>query len=311
MTTLPNEHADTGLERMDEMLTEQADPRYANIDRASVAELAMLMNDADSSVPAAIRTAMPQIVPAIEAVAGRLARGGRLVYVGAGTAGRIGVLDASECPPTFGTPPDLVVGIIAGGQAAMFAAQEGAEDDAAAGAAVIEELGIGARDAVVGIAASGRTPYVIAALRAARARGAATIALSCNVDTPLSREAELPIEVPVGPEVLAGSTRLKAGTAQKLVLNMISTIAMVRLGKTWGNLMVDLRATNAKLRERAIRIVQAVTKADRQTAEAALREADWEVKPAILIIERGVDVDEARRRLSEHGRLRDALEEGP
>jgi N-acetylmuramic acid 6-phosphate etherase len=311
MTTLPNERADMGLERMDEMLTEQADPRYATIDRASVAELALLMNDADSSVPAAIRTAMPQIMPAIEAVAERLARGGRLVYVGAGTAGRIGVLDASECPPTFGTPPDQVVGIIAGGQAAMFAAQEGAEDDAAAGAAIMVELGIGASDAVVGIAASGRTPYVIAALRAARARGAATIALSCNLDTPLSREAELPIEVPVGPEVLAGSTRLKAGTAQKLVLNMISTIAMVRLGKTWGNLMVDLRATNAKLRERAIRIVQAVTKADRQTAEAALREADWEVKPAILIIERGVDVAEARRRLSEHGRLRDALEEGP
>ena len=298
MTMLPNEHAATGLDRMDEMLTEQADPRYAHIDGASVADLALLMNDADSSVPAAIRTAMPQIVPAIEAVAGRLARGGRLVYVGAGTAGRMGVLDASECPPTFGTPPDMVLGIIAGGPAAILAAQEGAEDDAEAGARVIAELGIGALDAVVGIAASGRTPYVIAALRAARARGAATVALSCNVATPLSREAELPIEIPVGPEILAGSTRLKAGTAHKL-------------GKVHGNLMVDLRATNAKLRERAVRIVQTVTGAGREVAEAALREADWEVKPAILIIERGMDVGEARRRLALQGRLRDVLEEEP
>ena len=265
------------------MLTEQADPRYADIDRASVAELALLMNDADASVPTAIRGAMAAIVPAIEAVADRLARGGRLIYVGAGTAGRMGVLDASECPPTFGTPPSQVLGIIAGGPAAILAAQEGAEDDLAAGAQVIIDLDVDARDAVVGIAASGRTPFVIGAIRAARARGAATIALSCNVGAPVSQEAELPIEVPVGPEVLAGSTRLKAGTAQKLVLNMISTIAMVRLGKTFGNLMVDLRATNEKLRERAIRIVQAVTGADRGVAEDALLAADWEVKPAILM----------------------------
>lgn len=311
MTGLSSERAATGLDRMDEMLTEQADPRYARIDRASVSELALLMNDADATVPTAIRAAMDQIVPAIEAVAERIARGGRLVYVGAGTAGRIGILDASECPPTFGTPPGLVLGIIAGGPAAIQAAQEGAEDDEEAGARIIEALGIDALDAVVGIAASGRTPYVIAAIRAARARGAATIALSCNVDAPLSSEAELPIEIPVGPEVLAGSTRLKAGTAQKLVLNMISTIAMVRLGKTWGNLMVDLRATNAKLRERSIRIVQAVTGTGREAARTALREADWEVKPAILIIERGVDVAEARRRLAVQGRLRDALEEKP
>jgi N-acetylmuramic acid 6-phosphate etherase len=259
----------------------------------------------------AVRQALPSIVPAIDAVVDRLARGGRLIYVGAGTAGRLGVLDASECPPTFGTPPGLVLGIIAGGPAAILSAQEGAEDDLAAGARIVDELGIDALDAVVGIAASGRTPYVIGALRAARGRGAATIALSCNERTPLSDEAELAIEVPVGPEVLAGSTRLKAGTAQKLVLNMISTIAMVRLGKTWGNLMVDLRATNAKLRERAIRITQAVTSADRATAEAALEASGWEVKPAVLIIELGVDMEEARRRLARNGRLRDALEEAP
>jgi N-acetylmuramic acid 6-phosphate etherase len=309
MSELHDGLAATGLERMDEMLTERADPRYADIDRATVTELALLMNDADSSVPVAIRGAMDRIVPAIEAVVDQLAQGGRLIYIGAGTAGRIGVLDASECPPTFGTPPSLVLGVIAGGPAAMFAAQEGAEDDVEAGIRLISDLDVDARDAVVGIAASGRTPYVIGAIRAARARGATTIALSCNLDTPLSDEAQLPIEVPVGPEVLAGSTRLKAGTAQKLVLNMISTIAMVRLGKTFGNLMVDLRATNGKLRERAVRIVQAVTGSERGVAEAALVAADWEVKPAILVIERGLDVDEARRRLSLEGRLRQVLEE--
>jgi N-acetylmuramic acid 6-phosphate etherase len=221
----------------------------------------------------------------------------------------MGVLDASECPPTFGTPPELDVGVIAGGPAAILAAQEGAEDDMAAGAGAMVDLAVEARDAVVGITASGRTPYVIAAVREARRRGATTVGLSCNAHAPLSGEVDHPIEVPVGPEVLAGSTRLKAGTAQKLVLNMISTIAMVRTGKTWGNLMVDLRATNAKLRERAIRITGAVTGADRPTAQAALRAAGWEVKPACLIIARGVDVTEARRLLDlHHGRLRDALE---
>lgn len=175
---------------------------------------------------------------------------------------------------------------------------------------MVDEIGLGPADALVGIAASGRTPYVIGALRAARARGAATISLACNADAAISHEAEHPIEVLVGPEVLAGSTRLKAGTAQKLVLNMISTITMVRIGKTWGNLMVDLRATNAKLRERAIRIVQAVTETDRATAEEALRRADWEVKPAVLLVELGMDPAEARERLARNGRLRDALEEG-
>jgi N-acetylmuramic acid 6-phosphate etherase len=298
-----------GPEALDALLTEQADPRYAQLDRASVAELARLMNEADATVPAAIAASMGAIVPAIEAITERLARGGRLRYVGAGTAGRLGVLDASECPPTFGTPPDLVKGLIAGGPDAILTAQEGAEDDFAAGARAMADDGVGADDAIVGVAASGRTPFVIGALREARVRGALTVALSCNLDAPTSREAELAIEIPVGPEVLAGSTRLKAGTAQKLVLNMISTIAMVRLGKTWGNLMVDLRATNEKLRERAIRIVQQVTGASREAAVDALREADWEVKPAVLVIGRGLDVSEARRRLAADGRLRVALEE--
>jgi N-acetylmuramic acid 6-phosphate etherase len=299
----------SGPEALDALLTEQVDARYAHLDEASVAELARLMNEADTSVPAAIAAAMGSIVPAIEAITDRLARGGRLRYVGAGTAGRLGVLDASECPPTFGTPPELVRGIIAGGPDAILAAQEGAEDDLGAGAQAVADDGIGALDAVVGVAASGRTPFVIGALREARARGALTVALSCNADAPISREAELAIEVPVGPEVLAGSTRLKAGTAQKLVLNMISTIAMVRLGKTWGNLMVDLRATNEKLRERAIRIVERVTGCGRPAAIEALRAADWEVKPAVLVVGRGLDVEEARRRLAVDGRLRVALEE--
>jgi N-acetylmuramic acid 6-phosphate etherase len=299
----------TTPEALDLLLTEQADPRYAHLDEASVVELAALMNEADASVPAAIGAAMGSIVPAIEAVTARLAQGGRLRYVGAGTAGRMGVLDASECPPTFGTPPELVRGIIAGGPDAILAAQEGAEDDLVAGARAMTDDRIGPLDAVVGVAASGRTPFVIGALREARTRGALTVALSCNTDAPISREAELAIEVPVGPEVLAGSTRLKAGTAQKLVLNMISTIAMVRLGKTWGNLMVDLRATNGKLRERAIRIVQQVTGAPRVAAIEALQAADWEVKPAALMVGRGLSVDEARRRLAVDGRLRVALEE--
>lgn len=296
-------------EAMERLLTEQVDDRYAAIDTASVAELAGLMNEADATVPAAVRAALPQIVPAIEAVTERLAGGGRLLYVGAGSAGRMGVLDASECPPTFNTPPVLVRAVIAGGGDAILAAVEGAEDDTAAGRATVAEHGIGPADAVMGIAASGRTPYVLAAVRAARERGALTVGLSCNRGTPLSAEAQCAIEVLVGPEVLAGSTRLKAGTAQKLVLNMMSTIAMVRLGKTYGNLMVDLRVTNAKLRDRAVRIIERVSGVPRRDAEAALDAAGLNVKVAIMMLGGSSTVDEAGRRLAEHGgRLREALE---
>jgi N-acetylmuramic acid 6-phosphate etherase len=296
-------------EALEQLLTEQVDDRYAAIDTASVAELALLMNEADSSVPAAVRLALPRIVPAIEAVTERLAAGGRLVYIGAGSAGRMGVLDAAECPPTFSTPPGLVQAVIAGGGDALQIAVEGAEDDVAAGRAVVAARNVDASDAVVGIAASGRTPYVLAAVRAARERGALTVGLSCNRDTPLSAEALYPIEVLVGPEVVAGSTRLKAGTAQKLVLNMMSTIAMVRLGKTYGNLMVDLRVTNAKLRDRALRIVERVTGASRRDAEMALELSGLDVKIAIVMLGASSSVDEAAVRLATHGgRLREALE---
>jgi N-acetylmuramic acid 6-phosphate etherase len=296
-------------EALEQLLTEQVDDRYAAIDTASVAELALLMNEADSSVPAAVRLALPRIVPAIEAVTERLAAGGRLLYIGAGSAGRMGVLDAAECPPTFSTPPGLVQAVIAGGGDALQIAVEGAEDDVAAGRAVVAARNVDASDAVVGIAASGRTPYVLAAVRAARERGALTVGLSCNRDTPLSAEALYPIEVLVGPEVVAGSTRLKAGTAQKLVLNMMSTVAMVRLGKTYGNLMVDLRVTNAKLRDRALRIVERVTGASRRDAEIALELSGLDVKIAIVMLGASSSVDEAAVRLAAHGgRLREALE---
>jgi N-acetylmuramic acid 6-phosphate etherase len=288
--------------------TERVDPRYASIDRASVAALASLMNEADTTVPAAVQAALPQIVPAIEAVTRRMREGGRLLYVGAGTPGRLGVLDASECPPTFSTPPELVRGLIAGGEPAMFAAQEGVEDDADAGRAVIVAEEVRPTDSVVGITASGRTPYVLAAVAEARERGALTVGMSCNAGTALSAAAEHAIEVVVGPEVVAGSTRLKAGTAQKLVLNMFSTIAMVQLGKTYGNLMVDLGATNAKLRERAIRMVRTVTGCSRDQAEEALEASDMKVKLAILRLERGLDAAEASARLAAvGGSLRDVL----
>ena len=289
--------------------TEQVDRRYADIDRASVGEIAELMNEADAEVPAAVRRALPRIVPAIEAVTERLRSGGRLLYVGAGTPGRLGVLDAAECPPTFGTPPELVRGVIAGGQEAVFAAREGVEDDRDAGRAAIAAEDVGPRDAVLGLAASGRTPFVVAAIDEARRRGALTVGMSCTADARLSAAAEHAIEVPVGPEIVAGSTRLKAGTAQKLVLNMFSTIVMVQLGKTYGNLMVDVRATNEKLRERALRMVVAVTGASRDRAQQALHASGMQVKLAILVLERGWTPDEAAERLAAAGgRLRAALE---
>jgi N-acetylmuramic acid 6-phosphate etherase len=297
-------------EALDRLLTEQVDDRYAMIDGASVAELARLMNEADHEVPAAVHRALPQIVPAIQAIAGRLESGGRLFYVGAGSAGRMGVLDAAEWPPTFNTPPELAQAVLAGGGGALQVAVEGAEDDRVAGAAVVSTHAITAADALVGIAASGRTPFVLAAVRAARECGALTVGLSSNQDSPLSAEAQFPIEVLVGPELLAGSTRLKAGTAQKLVLNMLSTIAMVRLGKTYGNLMVDLRVTNVKLRDRAVRIIERITGAGRPVAEAALDSAGLDVKVAIMMLGGSPTVEDAARRLAQRGgRLREALEE--
>ncbi|HEY6800193.1 MAG TPA: N-acetylmuramic acid 6-phosphate etherase [Agromyces sp.] len=291
------------------LATEASDPRYADLDLMSVAELATLMNDADATVPAAVRAQLPAIVPAIEAASARMASGGRLVYVGAGTPGRIGVVDASECPPTFSTPPELVFAIMAGGPSAIVNPKEGAEDDAEAGASAIDAAEIGPLDTVIGIASSGRTPFVVAAIARARALGALTVGLSCNVNTVLSATAEFPIEVAVGPEVLAGSTRLKAGTAQKLVLNMFSTIVMVRQGKAYGNLMIDLKPTNHKLRERAVRMVSQIAEVSRQRAAATLDATGYDVKVAVLMLARGVSEADARARLtSADGRLRPALE---
>lgn len=298
------------MEDLGALATEASDPRYAELDLMSVAELAQTMNDADATVPGAVQRALPEIVPAIEATAARVARGGRLVYVGAGTPGRIGVVDASECPPTFSTPPELVFAIMAGGPGAIVNPVEGAEDDAEAGANAIDEAGIGPLDTVIGIASSGRTPYVVAAIQRARERGALTVGLSCNTGTVLSAAAEHGIEVEVGPEVLSGSTRLKSGTAQKLVLNMFSTIVMVRNGKAYGNLMVDLKATNHKLRERAIRMVRSIAEVDRDAAVSALESAGYDVKIASIMLRRGEDLAAATARITAaDGRLRTALEE--
>ncbi|WP_248960453.1 N-acetylmuramic acid 6-phosphate etherase [Sphaerisporangium perillae] len=296
--------------RLGDLTTEATDPRYAEIDKMTVAELAAAMNEADTTVPGAVARALPQITSAIETAAEHMKAGGRLVYVGAGTPGRLGVLDASECPPTYGTPPELVFGIIAGGRSAIVSPCEGAEDDTDAAVAAIEAAAIGSLDTVVGITSSGRTPFVLSAIRRARERGAFTVGLSCNTGSPLSEVAEHAIEVIVGPEVVSGSTRLKAGTAQKLVLNMFSTIVMVQLGKTYGSLMVDVKATNDKLRERAIRIMRTITGARRDEAITALDRNDYNVKQAIVAFRLGLTPQEAVARLVESsGRLRVALGE--
>ncbi|WP_152360714.1 N-acetylmuramic acid 6-phosphate etherase [Microlunatus speluncae] len=284
--------------------TEAYDRRYGLLDEMSVAQIVDTMTEAAQAVPKAVAAVAPQINAAIEAAEPGFAAGGRLIYVGAGTSGRLGVLDASECPPTFHTDPTRVVGLIAGGRTALVDSIEGAEDDDAAGAADVAALELTPLDTVVGIAASGRTPYVRGALVRARERGAVTIALSCNSPAELSEFADHPIEAMPGPEVIAGSTRLNAGSVQKLVLNMISTILMVRTGRTYGNLMVDMQATNAKLRQRAIRLVSTIAQVDAEPAETALDAANQEVKTASVMITRGVSPDKARELLAEaDGRL--------
>lgn len=281
--------------------TEMADPRYADLDLLETTEMVRVMNEADAEVSRAVKRASASIVEAIDAISAQLARGGRLIYVGAGTAGRMGVLDASECPPTFSTDPSLVVGIIAGGPGALTTAVEGAEDDYEAGLASLESLHLTPLDTVVGISASGRTPFVRGAIAAARATGAVTAAISSNPNAALSAAVDYPIEVIVGPEVISGSTRLKAGSAQKQVLNMISTLSMVKLGKTYGNLMVDVNATNQKLEVRAQLLVTRITGASADEAQAALRAAGGSVKTAIVMIARGVPAAEAEEILSSHG----------
>ncbi|MHB8644399.1 MAG: N-acetylmuramic acid 6-phosphate etherase [Thermomicrobiales bacterium] len=277
--------------------TEKRNPATTAIDRMSALEIARVMNAEDATVAAAVRRELPQIARAIEGITARLRQGGRLLYMGAGTSGRLGVLDASECPPTFGTPPERVVGWIAGGPEALTRSIEGAEDRAETGRADAARLGITAKDTLVGIAASGRTPYVLGAVDYAREQGALTVGLGCNPGTPLADSVAIMIAPVVGPEVISGSTRLKAGTAQKMVLNMLSTGTMILLGKTYGNLMVDVQPTNDKLRRRAIAIVREATNLPEAEAEALLHASHDEVKTAIVAALVGVDPAAARERL--------------
>ncbi|MFE7788076.1 N-acetylmuramic acid 6-phosphate etherase [Streptomyces sp. NPDC057460] len=294
------------------LTTEAFRPELAEIDRLDTLEIARIMNGEDRTVPTAVAARLPEIAAAIDGTAARMARGGRLIYAGAGTPGRLGILDASECPPTFNTDPSEVIGLIAGGPSAIITAVEGAEDSKELAAADLDALDLTPDDTVVGISASGRTPYAIGAVEHARAKGALTIGLSCNADSALGGAAEHPVEIVVGPELLTGSTRLKAGTAQKLVLNMLSTITMIRLGKTYGNLMVDVRASNEKLRARSRRIVALATGASDEEIEAALAATDGEVKNAILTILGQVDGPTAATLLSaSDGHLRAALAAAP
>jgi N-acetylmuramic acid 6-phosphate etherase len=306
MTSTPH-HPDL-RSQLETLTTEAFRPELAEIDRMSTLDIARVMNGEDATVPAAVAARLPEIAAAVDAVAARMSRGGRLVYAGAGTAGRLGVLDASECPPTFNTEPGQVVGLIAGGPEAMVTSVEGAEDSAELARADLDALSLTADDTVVGVSASGRTPYAIGAVEHARALGALTVGLACNAGSALAATAEHGIEVVTGPELITGSTRLKAGTAQKLVLNMLSTITMIRLGKTYGNLMVDVRASNEKLRARSRRIVALATGAGDEEIERALAATDGEVKHAILTLLADVDGPTAARLLEDSdGHLRAAL----
>lgn len=290
------------------LVTESIDESMRDLDLRSTDELVLAMNREDQVVPGAVQRAAPNIRRAVDAITDRMGRGGRLIYIGAGTSGRLGVLDASECPPTFGTDPSLVVGVIAGGDVAIRTAVEEAEDDEESGATDLERLGLRADDAVVGISASGRTPYVIGALSFARKVGALTIAVACNRGSQIGAIVEIPIEVLLGPEFLAGSTRLKAGSAQKLVLNMLSTLTMIKLGKTFGNIMVDLKATNRKLDARAQATVMSITGVSADAAAEAISNAKGAVKEAVFAILTGLPAAEAHELLLRHGgRLRPAL----
>jgi N-acetylmuramic acid 6-phosphate etherase len=293
---------------LERLTTEARNPASEAIDRLAPLEIVRLMNAEDARVHAAVGAEAERIAAAIEIIAERMGRGGRLVYIGAGTSGRLGVLDASECPPTFNTQPWQVVGVIAGGREALTRAIEGAEDHPEQAVADLQVIELSDRDVLVGIATSGRTPYVVGGLKYARSVGAYAIGLSCNTASELQDVSQLMIVPVVGPEVISGSTRLKAGTATKLVLNMLTTGTMVRLGKTYGNLMVDLRATNSKLVQRSKRIVSELTGLDGPESEALVSRCDGELKTAIVVHLSGVDVETARERLHvAGGHLREAL----
>lgn len=302
--------APQGGEDLSLLATERRDERFADLDTRSTLGVLEAMNVAERQVPVAVATALPALSALVDETAERLEAGGRLIYVGAGTSGRLGVLDAAECPPTFHTEPRTVQALMAGGRGAMFEAVEGAEDDAELGAADVRALEPTGQDVVVGIAASGRTPYVLGALSAAREAGALTGSVTCSPGSPVAAAADHPIEVVVGPEVLTGSTRLKAGSATKQVLNMLSTAVMVRTGKVYGNLMVDVSVTNAKLRDRAERLVRTITGVDAEQAAAALAASGDRVKVAAVMLRRGLDRAAAEELLERSGqRLGRALEE--
>ncbi|MBV6684033.1 N-acetylmuramic acid 6-phosphate etherase [Bacillus sp. JRC01] len=293
-----------------ELGTEKVNPDTLKIDTASTGEVLRMMNDEDHKVAEAVKKVLPVVEKVVGKVVASISSGGRLIYMGAGTSGRLGVLDAVECPPTFSVGSDVVVGLIAGGERAFVKAVEGAEDNEELGASDLAALQLSPEDTVVGIAASGRTPYVLGGLRYAREVGAVTVALSCNEGARISEEAEHKIEVNVGPEALTGSTRLKAGTAQKLVLNMISTASMIKLGKAYGNLMVDVNISNYKLERRAVGIIREITGTDEDTALKMLKLAHNEVKASIVMIKLGCGYDEAKDRLRDaNGYVRVAIEE--
>jgi N-acetylmuramic acid 6-phosphate etherase len=290
------------------LATEARNPRTTELDALTTLDLVTAMNDEDRTVADAVQRELPRIAAAVDAIAARMHKGGRLFYVGAGTSGRLGVLDAVECPPTFSATTEQVQGLIAGGAGAFLQAVEGAEDSTTLGPDDLRARHVGSKDVVVGIAASGRTPYVLGALAYAKSVGALTVAVCCNAGSPVAAAAELPIEAVTGPEVLTGSTRLKAGTATKLVLNMLSTGAFVRLNKVYGNLMVDVQTTNAKLKARAVRIVAEAVACNETLAQQLLGQCDGEVKAAIVVGRKRVAPAVARTLLLTHdGSVRDAL----
>ncbi|AFU20170.1 N-acetylmuramic acid 6-phosphate etherase [Actinobacillus suis] len=296
------------LTALSKMITEQRNPHSMNIDQLSALELVKVINQEDKQVPLAVEKCLPQIAQAVEKIVQAFQNGGRLVYIGAGTSGRLGVLDASECPPTYGVSPEMVVGIIAGGERALRHPIEGAEDNTEQGKADLQAVNFSQKDVLVGIAASGRTPYVIGALEYAKSLGSTTVSIASNPNSAMAQIAEIAIDTIVGPEVLTGSSRMKSGTAQKLVLNMLTTASMVMIGKCYSNLMVDVQASNEKLKARAIKIVMEATECDRTVAENALKIAENNAKLAIMMILSDSDKTTAEQLLSVHrGKLRQAL----